>query len=295
MVNQQLKTFIIAADCGSFAKAGAQLYISPNAVSRQINMLEQRLQLKLFERTRQGLKLTPAGFYLYDETKKMLIRSEKILNNAKQMNDSEHAVIRVGTSLMHPHKILQSQWNLVADQAPEITLQLVPYRDDYIQFQHVLSALGESIDVIPCIYDEPSNTGRYNILHLADQPVRIGVPSYHPLARKPCLGRKDLNGQTVLLVKTEKSPVLKQIKQDFLYHCSDVRIEETSLLNYSVFNRAVNENKLIVTVECLQNVHPMIRTIPVVWKHTLRSGLIYPLDANAVVQKFVHLLDTPGV
>ena len=225
----------------------------------------------------------------------MLIRSEKILNNAKQMIPSEKTIIRVGTSLMQPHCILQSRWRQVADQAPEISLQLEPYQDDYVEFQHVLSTLGESIDVIPCIYDEPSNTGRYNILHLADQPVRIGVPSYHPLARKPCLGRKDLNGQTILLVKTEKSPVLRQIKQDFLYHCSDVRIEEITLLNYSVYNQAVNENKLIVTVECLQNVHPMIRTVPVVWKHTLHSGLIYPLDASPAVRKFIHLLDTPGV
>ena len=295
MVNQQLKTFIIAADCGSFAKAGAQLYISPNAVSRQINMLEQHLHLKLFERTRQGLKLTPEGAYLYGETKKMLSKSEEILNNIRRMSSLKSSVIRVGTSPMHPHTILQSRWRLVADQAPEITLQIEPYRDDFIGFQELLSHLGESIDVVPRLHNETFYKDKCNILHLADQPVRIGVPIYHQLAWKPCLERKDLNGQTILLVKSDKSPVLRQIKQDILSHCAGARIEEIDILDYPAFTRAVNENKLVVTVNSLQDVHPMIRTIPVGWKHSLQTSLLYSLNPSPVVQKFVHLLDTPKV
>ena len=223
----------------------------------------------------------------------MLSKSEEILNNIRRMSSLENSVIRVGTSPMHPHTILQSRWRLVADQAPEITLLFQPYRDDFIEFQDLLSHLGETIDVIPRLYNEPYYIDKCNILHLADQPVRIGVPTYHPLAWKPCLGRKDLNGQTILLVKSEKSPVLRQIKQDILSHCSGTKIEETDTLNYSVFNRAVNENKLVVTVNSLQDVHPMIRTVPVGWKHSLQSGLLYPLNPSPVVQKFIHLLETP--
>lgn len=295
MVNQQLKTFTIVAESGSFSKASEQLFISPNAVARQINMLEQRLQLKLFERTRQGLKLTSEGAFLYGETKKMLSKSEEILNNIRRMNSLKNSVIRVGTSPMHPHTILQSRWRLVADQAPEITLQIEPYRDDFIGFQELLSHLGESIDVIPRLHNEPYYKGKCNILHLADQPVRIGVPIYHQLAWKPCLGRKDLNGQTILLVKSDKSPVLRQIKQDILSHCAGVRIEEIDILDYPAFNRAVNENKLVVTVNCLQDVHPMIRTIPVGWKYSLQSSLLYSLNPSPVVQKLIHLLETPGI
>lgn len=295
MVNQQLKTFTIVAESGSFSKASEQLFISPNAVARQINVLEQRLQLKLFERTRQGLKLTSEGAFLYGETKKMLGKSEEILNNIRRMSSLENSVIRVGTSPMHPHTILQSRWRLVADQAPEITLQIEPYSDNFIEFQELLSHLGDSIDVIPRLYKEQFYKDKCNTLHLADQPVRIGVPIYHQLAWKPCLGRKDLNGQTILLVKSEKSPVLRQIKQDILSHCAGARIEEIDILNYPVFNRAVNENKLVVTVNSLQDVHPMIRTIPVGWKHSLQSGLLYPLNPSPVVQKFIHLLETPGI
>lgn len=295
MVNHHLKTFIIAAESGSFIKAGAQLYISPNAVAKQINLLEQHLQLKLFTRTRQGIKLTPEGAYIYEEAKKMIDRSEEVLKKAKHMKSSESSVIRVGTSLMNPYQLLQTRWLQVADQAPEITLQIEPYRDDFIEFQNILSHLGEKIDVIPCLYDEEFFKGKCQILHLADQPARISVPTYHPLAWKSCLGRKDLNGQTILMMRIDIDPVLAQIKEEILSHCHDARIEEVNILDYHVFNRAVHENKLIVTAECWRDVHPMIRSIPVAWRHEFHYGVIYPFDANGVIQEFINLLSSTGM
>lgn len=292
MVNHHLKTFIVAADSGSFKKAGAELFISPNAVAKQITLLEHHLQLKLFIRSQQGLKLTPEGAYLYDEAKKMLIWSEEVLKNARSLTPSESSVIRVGTSLMNPHHILQTRWLQVADQAPEITLQVEPYRDDLIEFQNIISHLGEKIDVIPCLYDEEFCKGRCHVLHLAEQPARIGVPTYHPLAWKSCLGRKDLNGQTFLLMKGEANPTLAHIKREILSLCSGVTIEETDLIDYHVFNRAVNENKLLITAECWRDVHPMIRTIPVGWSYKFRYGVIYPLKPTAMVQKFIELLQS---
>ena len=50
MYDRHLETFVKVADCGSFLKASEQLYISANAVTKQINLLEDRLELKLFLR-----------------------------------------------------------------------------------------------------------------------------------------------------------------------------------------------------------------------------------------------------
>ena len=295
MINHHLKTFIAAADSGSFIKAGAELFISPNAVAKQITLLENHLQLKLFIRTRQGLKLTPEGAYIYNEAKKMIEWSDKVLKNVRSIPGSEGSVIRVGTSLMNPYHILQKRWLQVASQAPEITLQVEPYRDDLIEFQNIMAHLGDKIDVIPCLYDEGFCKGRCHVLHLDEQPARMGVPTYHPLAWKPCLGRKDLNGQTILVMKGEANPTLAKIKQELLSLCSGVTIEETDLIDYHVFNRAVNENKLIVTAECWKDVHPMIRSVPVGWSHEFRYGVIYPLEPTAVVQRFIDLLCSDSV
>lgn len=61
MYNPQLETFLRVADAGSFNKAAEESYITSTAVIKQINLLEESLELKLFERTHRGLHLTNAG------------------------------------------------------------------------------------------------------------------------------------------------------------------------------------------------------------------------------------------
>ena len=67
--NPQLETFLCVAESGSFNKAAEKLYISPPAVIKQINLLEENLDLQLFVRTHRGLQLTEAGKSLVQDTK----------------------------------------------------------------------------------------------------------------------------------------------------------------------------------------------------------------------------------
>lgn len=48
MYNHFLDTFIKVADAGSFNKAAEELFISPNAIMKQINLLEDNLGFELF-------------------------------------------------------------------------------------------------------------------------------------------------------------------------------------------------------------------------------------------------------
>ena len=61
MYSQQLKTFVLVAERGSLSKAAEELYVTPASVMKQINALEDRLEVTLFTRTNQGMALTEAG------------------------------------------------------------------------------------------------------------------------------------------------------------------------------------------------------------------------------------------
>src|SRR5438876_3711445 len=56
-----IKAFEAAARSGSFAAAGLELHVSPAAISRMVQLLEQRLGVPLFERKANRLALTAAG------------------------------------------------------------------------------------------------------------------------------------------------------------------------------------------------------------------------------------------
>lgn len=61
MNDRQLELFLKAAECGNFARAERELFLSRQAIMKQINRMEAELDMKLFVRTSAGLALTPAG------------------------------------------------------------------------------------------------------------------------------------------------------------------------------------------------------------------------------------------
>lgn len=69
-----LKGFVAAARHRSFTKAGAELHLSQSAVSRQVQTLEERLGLPLFQRSTRTLRLTPAGERLLGVASEVLQR-----------------------------------------------------------------------------------------------------------------------------------------------------------------------------------------------------------------------------
>ena len=56
-----LRVFEAVARLGSFTKGADELHVSQSAVSRQISLLEDYLQVRLFNREQRGISLTEAG------------------------------------------------------------------------------------------------------------------------------------------------------------------------------------------------------------------------------------------
>lgn len=58
---RHLLCFLEIARQGSFAKAADAMAISQPAISKTLKELEELLETRLFERSKQGVELTPAG------------------------------------------------------------------------------------------------------------------------------------------------------------------------------------------------------------------------------------------
>ncbi|MGN1030564.1 MAG: LysR family transcriptional regulator, partial [Butyricicoccaceae bacterium] len=129
MYNPQLETFIIVADAGSFNKAAAELFISPPAVIKQINLLEAQLDLTLFVRTHRGLKLTEAGKSLYRDAKYIIGYCRESVDRAKAAMQNEENVIRIGTSPMTPAQSMAELWSKIQEHCPDIKFQVIPFEN----------------------------------------------------------------------------------------------------------------------------------------------------------------------
>ncbi|MET1080475.1 MAG: LysR family transcriptional regulator [Pseudomonas sp.] len=67
-----LIAFARAASLGSYTAAARDLSVSPSAISKSVQRLEQHFGLKLFSRTTRSLTLTPEGRDLYERALRIL-------------------------------------------------------------------------------------------------------------------------------------------------------------------------------------------------------------------------------
>ena len=154
LYNTQLETFIQVADSGSFSKAAEILYISPNAVIKQINSLESSLDIRLFLRTHRGITLTASGESLYRDAE-YIIRyvRESVLRARNALQSSEH-IIRIGASMITPTRFLIELWPQLQTYCPDIKFQLVPFENTPENAREIMKNLGQNIDLVAGIYDK---------------------------------------------------------------------------------------------------------------------------------------------
>lgn len=100
------KTFFAIAKTGSISKAAETLYVSQPAVSRNLKLLEENLNCKLFNRTTKGVELTADAVKLlhYVETAyNTMITGYRMLNDSTDLLTGDIRIgfpTHIGTFLM---------------------------------------------------------------------------------------------------------------------------------------------------------------------------------------------------
>ena len=289
MYNHMLDTFIAVADCGSFTKASQQLYISPTAIMKQMNALESHLELKLIERTPSGVQLTSSGEIIYRNSKFMIDYSHKSIAEAKASVYANDTTFCVGTSLLNPAKPFMDIWYRVNKDFPEYKLHLVPFEDNHEGILSEIEKLGKKFDFLIGVCDSKAWLSRCNFLPLGRYRKMIAVSREHHLTKKGRIDLEDLYGETLMMVKQGDSGVNDFIRNDLQRYHPKIHIEDTpQFYDLSVFNCCAETGKVLLTIECWQEVHPGLVSIPVNWDYSIPYGLLYSFDAPEDVLRFVE-------
>lgn len=288
MLDPAIETFLAVAACGSFTGAAKQLYISPTAVMKQVNAFEQRLGLALFSRTAHGVRLTAAGEVIYKDALFLQEHVRRSVAAARAAQSEAERVFCVGTSLLNPAKPFMDLWQRLGRSFPGYALHLVPFEDDHRGVAAEVAQLGEKFDFLVAVCDSKTWLGSCQMLPLGAMPMMAAVRRDHPLARKPKLRVADLYGQTLMMVAAGDSRENDALRRDLQANHPQIHIEDTSYFyDLSVFNRCAETGSVLLTLECWQDVHPALVTLPVDWPYRVPYGLLYAKDPCEDVQKFV--------
>lgn len=289
MYNPQLETFLRVADAGSFNKASEELFITPTAVIKQINLLEDSLGVKLFDRTHRGLNLTKAGKSLYQDAKYIISYCHESVTRAKNAMQEDVSVVRIGTSPMTPAQLLMPLWDKIQVDCPDIKFQIIPFENTPENARKILANLGKNIDVVGGIFDEKMLDLRNCAgLELSREPFCCAVSVHHRLAAKDRLRVEDLYGENLLLMRREWSGYVDKLRDDIWQNHSQINVVDFDFYSMNIFNRCENSSDVLLAIAGWANVHPLLKVIPVEWGHGIPYGLLHSPKPSKTVKRFLE-------
>jgi LysR family transcriptional activator of nhaA len=105
---KHLKYFWMVAKSGSIAKAGEQLFLSPQSISGQLGEFENALGVQLFNRVGRRLVLTEMGHQIYRYAEEIFALGKELMD-VVQSTDSHHTqIFRVGILSSVPKTVAYS-------------------------------------------------------------------------------------------------------------------------------------------------------------------------------------------
>jgi DNA-binding transcriptional LysR family regulator len=117
--------FAAIVDTGTFAAAGEQLGMSQPGVSRAIARLENRLKIRLFDRTTRVVSLTDDGRRFYEQAMPHVAALDEAATSATRGATTVRGRLRVNLDSIFPHVILGPQLEAFLDNNPELQLELI--------------------------------------------------------------------------------------------------------------------------------------------------------------------------
>lgn len=292
MYNPQLDTFICVVEAGSFSKAAEELYISAPAVIKQINSLENSLNLQLFERIHRGLIITEAGKSLYQDAKYLIQYSKESLIRAQEAMNHNEEIIRVGISPMTPPEVFVELWPKIQKIYPEMKFKLITFENTPENAREILANMGKNIDVIAGIFDETMLELRgCDGTEISREPFCVAVSIHHRLAKKEKITLDDLAGENLMLMQRGWSYYGDMLRDDMMKNHPEINIVDFNLYNVEAFNRCENNNEVLLAFKSWESVHPLIRIIPVEWDYTMPFGILHSKKPSIKVKRLINAIN----
>lgn len=292
MYDKRLDGFLKTVQLGSFAKAGDALFISGNAVIKQVNGLERDLGAKLLRRTNHGVEPTIAGQTLAREAAGLIERAKALESKVRQASAESRYTVRLGASQMRPSSRVGGWWAHVAAEHPSIELQVVQMHDVAHDWDSAFRKLGEQIDVILTIEPLASflhEDALHEYREVFRSPMCVAVPLGHPLSQKSVIDFADLEPTGLFVQKMGSTRQVDRFIE--LVRAKHPAIELMQIAPYEMdaYNTAARQNTPILNCRDLGELHPGFVNIACTWglEYSLPFCLAIARNAHPAVREFI--------
>lgn len=178
---RQLEYVVAVAERGSFRHAAGACHVAQPSLSAQVALVEQALGVRLFDRDRRGVRVTPAGAAVVAQARQVLLAAGDLRTVAQQFSDPFRGTLRVGVIPTIGPYLLPFIVPALTREYPKLTLHWSEERTAVL----VERLTGGDLDAAVIALEADIGSCEYAVLE-RDTFVLVGAPA-HPLlkSRRP--------------------------------------------------------------------------------------------------------------
>jgi DNA-binding transcriptional LysR family regulator len=194
---RQLRCFVAAAEELHFGRAAQRMNMTQPPLSRQIQLLEHVLGVKLLDRTSRAVKLTPAGRAFLLEARRIIRLTESAAMTTRRIASGEAGTINVGFTAASGYRFLPRLLLRMGTGAPNIALVL----KEMVSTEQTESLLTGRIDV--GFLRPPIDRGEFSTLRVAREGLVAALPSGDERLAKAALTLADFDKKPLIMYAPE--------------------------------------------------------------------------------------------
>jgi DNA-binding transcriptional LysR family regulator len=200
---RDLRYFVAVAEDLHFTRAAERLFISQPALSKQIRMLERQLGAPLFDRGRDGVRLTPVGEALLPHAREVLAAWDRGWAAAEEAKRGQAATLVAGmsTSPGRGGLVAAIRSRFTALQ-PAATVELRQSR-----WGDPTAGLADGVVDVAFVWLPLPDPDRYQWVVVAEEPRVVAMTDGHPLARQESIEMAELLDEPFLALPASAGPL----------------------------------------------------------------------------------------
>ncbi|TYK67079.1 LysR family transcriptional regulator [Colwellia echini] len=121
---ETMKAFVTVAQESAFSKAAGKLNISPQLVSKYVSQLEDKLQIRLLNRTTRKVSLTEAGIEYYQRCQQVLADIDEMEGSLTDLHKNISGLLTISAPMSFGTKHLPKLFAEFQDIHPKLKVEL---------------------------------------------------------------------------------------------------------------------------------------------------------------------------
>ncbi len=222
MMYERIRYFLKAAECHSLSEAARKNYISPQAMTKQINLLETELGGELIRRSPKGIELTEFGNYAWQRLSQVDHELERAWADIKAYARDARPRLRIGImSVLPQEEIVSPLISELISSFPQYQLALSML--DLSEGKDAM--LGGSLDMLITNTHMEDDWDGCRLLSFRKAEAKVIVSMRHPWAIRDHITAEDMRQYDFLKVNIGTEKYRIPLKDTFYHNipCRSVR------------------------------------------------------------------------